>query len=91
MAEIRSSALSYLREEKVRVLDAVTPEGALRPVMVRALVQGHNRRYEVTFLDQGGTEVWTCTCGKPMVCRHAAAVALVIGRHSPATKQTTAA
>lgn len=81
MPDLRTSALAYLRDQKVRVLEAITHGDELRPVVVRALVQGHNGRYEITFANN----VWSCTCGRGE-CAHVAAVALITGWPSAAAK-----
>lgn len=81
MPDVRSKALSYLREENVRILYADTPPGATRPDEVRALVRGYRDTYRVV-LTAG---VWSCPCGADD-CAHAAAVAIVTGYRSAASK-----
>lgn len=80
-ADVRAKALAYLRDERVRVVSAGTPEGHLRPYRVTAYVNGHTGRHRVEF--EAGA--WSCTCGR-LACPHAAAVQLVTGWTGPASK-----
>lgn len=80
-AAFRAKALGYLRGERVRVISATTPEGHLRPYEVLAYVRGHQDRHAVRF-DAGA---WSCSCGSNG-CAHVAAVQLVTGWPSAASK-----
>jgi hypothetical protein len=90
MADLRSKALAYLRDQKVHVLYARTPADQRQPVEVVAVVVGHTgtRRVEL----RGGT--WTCNCTIPPetpallrgTCAHRAAVQLVTNHPSAAAK-----
>ncbi len=80
-ADVRTKALAYLRDERVRVVSAGTPEGHLRPYQVTAYVNGYTGRHTVTF--EAGA--WSCTCGA-VGCAHAAAVQLITGWQGPASK-----
>lgn len=82
MSSIRSRALRYLRNERVRIVAAATPVGELRPFDVTALVQGHQERRTVRF---DGSE-WSCSCTR-VECAHIAAVQLVTGWPSAASKE----
>lgn len=81
MSALRAKALGYLRDERVRVVGAATPEGHLRPYQVTAFVQGHTGRRVVQF-DAGA---WSCSCAAE-TCPHVAAVQLVTGWPSAASK-----
>ena len=81
MPDLRSQSLHYLRDGRVKVLDAITPEGELRPVVVRARVDGHHGAYEVVLADT----VWSCPCGR-LVCPHIPAVQLCTNWPSKAAK-----
>jgi hypothetical protein len=85
MSDVRSKALSYLREEDVRIIHADTPPGGTRPDEVRALVRGYQQTYRVV-LTAG---VWSCVCGSDE-CAHVASVQLVTGYRSAASKAETA-
>lgn len=80
-AEVRRKALVYLRDEKVRIISAGTPEGQLRPYEVTAYVQGHQDRHTVRF--EAGA--WSCSCLRAG-CPHRAAVQMVTGWPSAASK-----
>jgi hypothetical protein len=80
-AHVRRKALEYLREERVRVISAATPEGHLRPYDVTAYVNGRNARYLVRF--EAGA--WSCSCLKAE-CAHRASVRLITGWGGPASK-----
>jgi hypothetical protein len=82
MPDLRSKVLAYVRDEKVRVLHAETVKPNLRPHTVGALVQGFNARYWVE-LQKGR---WLCSCGSAEPCAHLAAVQLVTGYPSAASK-----
>lgn len=90
MPDLRTKALGYLRDEKVRVLYAETVKPDLRPHTVGALVQGFNARYWIEL--QGGR--WLCSCGTSEACAHLAAVQIITGWPSaasrPAAKVATA-
>lgn len=81
--DVRARACGYLRGGNVTVLlahyDQVDPTRAYK---VRAHVVGHTSTY-VVHLANG---VWSCTCGSPADCPHAAAVQLVTGHPSLARK-----
>lgn len=80
---LRSKALTYLREQNVRVIRAETASGAFQPYQVEAIVRGHQRDY---FVELGGS-VWYCTCDSVKTdCAHRAAVQLVTGHKSSAAK-----
>ncbi|TDD37823.1 hypothetical protein E1287_07115 [Actinomadura sp. KC06] len=81
MSDVRRKTLSYLRDENVRILHADTPPGATRPDEVRALVRGHHGTYQVVLTG----DVWSCACGADE-CTHAAAVQIVTGYRSAASK-----
>jgi hypothetical protein len=81
MTDIRSSALGYIRDGRVRIEWAATPVGGWRPTYVLAKVGGFHGTYTITF----DANVWTCTCGADL-CPHAAAIALLTGWPSPAAK-----
>jgi hypothetical protein len=85
MPDVRSKALSYLRDERVRVLFAETTKPNLRPHTVGALVQGFQGRYWVEF----ERNRWLCSCGTAD-CAHLAAVQLVTGYPSVAAKTAKA-
>ncbi|MFG1963173.1 hypothetical protein [Nonomuraea sp. NPDC049028] len=85
MPDVRTKALSYLRDEKVRVLFAETVKPNLRPHTVGALVQGFNARYWIE-LEKGR---WLCSCGSSTPCAHLAAVQIITGWPSAASKQAT--
>jgi hypothetical protein len=82
MPDLRAKALGYLRDEKVRVLYAATIKPNLRPHTVGALVQGFNGRYWVEF----DSDRWLCSCGSSEACAHVAAVQIITGWPSPASK-----
>lgn len=83
MASIRNQAPTYLRNGRVTVRRAGGPsDGPRRPATVRADVVGANATYFIG-LEAGD---WLCTCGERTGCRHIAAVQLVTGHPSPATK-----
>ncbi|WP_141576195.1 hypothetical protein [Actinomadura sp. WMMA1423] len=84
MSDVRSKALSYLRDENVRIMHADTPPGGTRPDEVRALVRGYRGTYQVVLTDG----VWSCACGADE-CAHAAAVQTVTGYRSAASKADT--
>lgn len=81
---IRQKALAYLRNQDVRITQAITPEGSIQPVFVEAIVRGYRRFYDVR-LENG---VWTCTCdlASQPECAHRAAVQLVTGHRMGAAK-----
>lgn len=81
MPDVRSKALSYLRDERVRILFAETVKPNLRPHTIGALVQGFQGRYWVEF----DHNRWLCSCGTTD-CAHLAAVQMVTGYQSAATK-----
>jgi hypothetical protein len=81
--DLRTKALGYLRDEKVRVIEADTTKPELRPHRVSALVQGHFGRYLIVFKDGK----WVCSCGSSEPCAHLAAVQMVTGWPSVASKQ----
>lgn len=85
MPDVRTKALSYLRDERVRVLFAETVKPNLRPHTVGALVQGFKARYWIE-LEKGR---WLCSCGSSDPCAHLAAVQIVTGWPSAASKQPT--
>lgn len=94
LREIRSKALSYLRDQRVMVMSASGSSFEdRRPREVTAAVRGHRDSYLVA----GRTGVWRCACNDQLVsrpvdqCRHAAAVALVVGWPSAAAPLTTQA
>lgn len=83
MPDLRSQSLSYLRDGRATILDAITPGGELRPVAVVARVDGHHGAYEITLADRH----WACTCGKDqLVCPHLGAIQLVTNWPSRASK-----
>ncbi|MFF0864218.1 SWIM zinc finger family protein [Nonomuraea sp. NPDC003560] len=86
MPDLRTKVLGYLRDEKVRILEAATVKPALRPHLVTALVQGFNGRYLVLFLQDS----WSCSCTGGDGCAHIAAVQLVTGWPSAASRTSAA-
>jgi len=77
-------ACSYLSRGKVTVTNATPGDGqARRPAEVVAIVEGNSGKYLVTLRDGA----WSCTCGRPAECAHAAAVQLVTGWPSLARRQ----
>ncbi|WP_157253118.1 hypothetical protein [Nonomuraea typhae] len=83
MADVRTKALSYLRDEKVRILGANWSKPDLRPYRVSALVKGFHGLYWVRLNADG----WLCSCGT-RDCAHLAAVQMVTGYPSQASKPT---
>lgn len=79
--DIRTKALGYLRDERVRILGANWSKPELRPYRVSALVKGFHGLYWVRLNDQG----WLCSCGTTG-CAHLAAVQMVTGYPSNASK-----
>lgn len=82
MPDIRSKVLGYVRDAKVRVIEAhgaVKP--ALIPMRVGAIVQGFHGQYWIRLNRDG----WLCSCGTTG-CAHLAAVQLVTGHPSAADK-----
>lgn len=84
MPDVRSKALGYYRDGKLRILHARYDAGqAIRPHEVIAHVVGHRSTYVVTFENS----VWACTChGSGPGCAHIAAVQLATGHDSAAAK-----
>jgi hypothetical protein len=80
--DIRTKALGYLRDEKVRILEAATVKPALRPYQVTAMVQGFNGRYLIIFK----ADQWMCSCAATDRCAHVAAVQLITGWPSAASR-----
>lgn len=83
MPDIRSKALGYLRDGRVVVLGALWERPALHPHTVSAIVQGTQGRYWVRRSQERG---WLCSCGMAEPCAHTAAVQLVTGYPSAASK-----
>lgn len=83
MPDVRSKALGYLRDGKVRVLGANSSKPDLRPYRVSAIVKGFNGLYWVRLQQPGDS--WLCSCGTTG-CAHLAAVQLVTGYPSAADK-----
>lgn len=81
MPDVRTKALSYLRDGCVRVLKSDLRPGPRQPYIVMAHVDGHKSTYMVQLQDRR----WTCTCHQSG-CAHAAAVQLVTGYPSAAAK-----
>lgn len=80
---IREKACAYYRDQSIRLLHASTPEGADCPTAVEATVRGHESTYRVE-LDAG---VWSCSCSFARSdCAHRAAVQMVTGHKSSASK-----
>ncbi len=73
----RAKALAILREQRLRIVAALAPEGSTVPDTIIARVRGHMGLYAVD-LKAG---VWSCTCpdGAQGGCAHAWAVRLVTG------------
>ncbi|MFI6883421.1 hypothetical protein [Streptosporangium canum] len=86
MPDVRSKALGYLRDGRVTLLTVNTAKHSLRPYAVGAMVQGFQGRYWVRLNAQG----WLCSCALAE-CAHAAAVQLVTGWPSAASKDAKAA
>lgn len=82
MPDVRSKALSYLRDGRVTLLTVNTAKHTLQPFAVGAMVQGFKGRYWVRLNAQG----WLCSCATAG-CAHAAAVQLVTGWPSAADKE----
>jgi hypothetical protein len=84
MADVRTKALSYLRDGKVRILHSLTQmDGPRVPYEVDADVEGFRSTYLVRLTDG----VWSCSChGSGEGCSHIAAVQLVTGHDSAAAK-----
>lgn len=82
MSDVRSKALGYVRDAKVRIIKA---DGAAKPLLiptrVGAIVQGFHGQYWVRLNREG----WLCSCGATE-CAHLAAVQLVTGHPSAAEK-----
>lgn len=85
MPDIRTKALAYLRDKKVRVSHASSAGVSRTPYDVLAYVDGHNSTYLVRFT----ADEWSCSCQRPE-CAHAAAVQLVTGHPSAAEKPSPA-
>jgi hypothetical protein len=81
MPDIRSKALAYIRNGKVRVSHASSAGVSRTPYDVLAYVDGHNSTYLVRFT----ANAWSCSCQRAE-CAHAAAVQLVTGHRSAAEK-----
>jgi len=82
MSDLRSRALSALRDGRVTILHARTRRTDRTPCELVAVVQGFTGKHVVDY-DKGA---WTCNCDNPPPCAHVAAVALVTGHESPAAK-----
>lgn len=82
MPTYRAKACGYYRDQDLRFLNTITPEGERRPVFVEALVRGYQKTYTVR-LENG---VWTCTCdlARQPDCAHRAAIQLATGYRSSA-------
>ncbi|WP_431897834.1 hypothetical protein [Nonomuraea sp. bgisy101] len=89
MADLRSSALAYLREGQVRAHTVATVPDASAPALVVATVHGHNGRYQVVY---DATEPlvgrWSCPCWRSELCPHIAAVGLWSGFPGLAARST---
>lgn len=79
----RNRALAYLRMERVRVVEAHTHGGSIRPYGVEAIVHGHKSDYLVRLVD--GEWSTTCRCEDAAQCPHLLAVQMVSG-HGPAAE-----
>jgi hypothetical protein len=82
VADVRTKALGYLRDGRVRVLGANWNKPALRPYRVSAIVKGFHGLYWVRLQEP---ENWLCSCGTTG-CAHLAAVQLVTGYPGAADK-----
>lgn len=76
----RNRALTYLRMERVRVVETHTHGDSIRPYGVEAIVHGHKSDYLVRLVDG----IWsaTCRCEDVAQCPHLLAVRMVTG-HGP--------
>lgn len=85
MADIRSRALTLIREGRVVIRHALTQEDRRSPYRVSAVVYGHTGHHRVSY---GPTmPLWNCSCGRQPVCAHIAATALVTGDPSLARRE----
>lgn len=83
---VRNQALAYLRNGNVIIRWAETRmAGPRRPYLVKADVIGQQSTYLIEFDEDKNDGAWTCTCGNGD-CRHIAAVQLVTGHESAASK-----
>lgn len=83
--DIRSKALGYYRDSRIRILHSLTRmDGPRVPYEVDADVVGFQSTYLVRLVDG----VWHCSChGSGEGCAHIAAVQLATGHPSAAAKQ----
>lgn len=89
MADVRSSALAYLREGQVRAHTVATAPGASSPCLVLATVHGHTGRHNVTYdATRPDSTRWSCTCWRTHDCAHIAAVGIWAGFPSLAARPT---
>lgn len=83
MPSIREKACKYYRDQDLRLLQVKTPESALQPTFVEALIRGYLATYLVR-LEDGQ---WTCTGDEDKSdCPHRAAVQMATGHPSAAAK-----
>jgi len=80
MPTLREKACQYYRGQDIRIINAITPEGEVRPIYVEAIVRGYHGFHQVRL----ESAVWTCSCSSAEDCAHRASVQMVTGYPSSA-------